>query len=126
MLFDDIEISMLAYNIETVLAEKVETVLTKGTISSRMKDYFDIYVIKKLYYDKLSKNNLRKAFENTFKHRNNENLLTEYDKLLNEIKAKDNVKEYWDNYYKRNNLSGNTTIDTIIEEIRNIMNDLNK
>jgi len=123
-LFDSNDIKILAYSLETVLAEKVETVLTRGSLSSRMKDYLDIHIIENLYYEKLSKRNIKKAFEYTFINRNTENLLADYDSVLNRIKGDKTMSLYWSNYKNKNNVPDDLAIDSITEEIRQIMNDI--
>ena len=48
LLFEDRSISILAYNLETVLAEKLETILSRSTASTRMRDYYDVYILTTL------------------------------------------------------------------------------
>ena len=65
-----------AYNLETVLAEKIETILSKLETSSRMKDYYDIYLIYKFKFDKINKDKFKEAIERTFRKRKfNDNLI---------------------------------------------------
>lgn len=45
LLFEDRAISILAYNLETVLAEKVESIITRGLTNTRMRDFYDIYIL---------------------------------------------------------------------------------
>ena len=47
----DLKFDVFAYSIETILAEKIETLISKGSANSRMKDFFDIYLLSKLDYD---------------------------------------------------------------------------
>ncbi len=49
LLLEDRSISILAYNLETVLAEKLETILTRGTVTTRMRDYYDLYILTTLW-----------------------------------------------------------------------------
>jgi len=123
-LFEDEEIKMLAYNFETILAEKVETVLSKGEVSSRMKDYLDIFIIKKLHYEKLNTKNISKAFKNTFEYRKSEEYLQNYKEILKAIENNKNVLKYWENYRKKKNIHESITIKSIIEDIRQIMNEI--
>ena len=67
-LIDDEVYKVWSYNLETVLAEKIETILSKLENSSRMKDYYDIYLIYKFKFNKINKTKFRKAVEKTLKN----------------------------------------------------------
>lgn len=84
-IFDQEIISIKAYPIETMIAEKIETIYSRGFLNSRSKDYFDLYLVWKLQSNKIDKEILKEAINNTFSYRN-----TEYDieKLKNLIKHK--------------------------------------
>lgn len=100
------------YNIETILAEKIETILSKLETSSRMKDYYDIYLIYNKEHDKLNINNFRKAVEKTFKKREfNGDLL----KNLDIIKNSTILRSYWNSYSRKNSYAKNVTFEDTIE-----------
>ena len=67
MLFDDRQISILAYNLETVLAEKLETVLSRNIANTRPRDYYDIHILYALRGEECDKETLRQALERTNK-----------------------------------------------------------
>ena len=87
-----------SYNLETVLAEKIETILSKLETSSRMKDYYDIYLIYKFKFDKIDKEKFRGAVEKTFKKR-------EFDAdliiNLNIVKESKVLKDKWISYSRK-------------------------
>lgn len=87
-----------SYNLETVLAEKLETILSKLEISSRMKDYYDIYLIYKFKFDKIDKEKFRGAVKKTFKKR-------EFDAdpitNLNIVKESKVLKDKWISYSRK-------------------------
>lgn len=88
-----------SYNLETVLAEKIETILSKLETSSRMKDYYDIYLIYKFKFDKIDKEKLRGAVEKTFKKREfDADLITN----LNIVKESKVLKDKWISYSRKN------------------------
>ena len=123
-IFGDKKINIMAYNIETIIAEKFESIISKNITTTRAKDFYDIYIIMNNYINDLNKNTLIKAIERTFKHRN-----TNYDiKYIYEVfeVIKDSVilKELFNNYSKKLNYAKNVEYsDTInaIQEIINIM-----
>lgn len=87
-----------SYNLETVLAEKIETILSKLETSSRMKDYYDIYLIYKFKFDKIDKEKFRGAVEKTFKKRKfDADLITN----LNIVKESKVLKDKWISYSRK-------------------------
>ena len=88
-----------SYNLETVLAEKIETILSKLETSSRMKDYYDIYLIYKFKFDKIDKEKFRGAVEKTFKKREFDADLITYLNIVKESKV---LKDKWISYSRKN------------------------
>lgn len=88
-----------SYNLETVLAEKIETILSKLETSSRMKDYYDIYLIYKLKFDKIDKEKFRGAVEKTF---NTRKFDADLIANLNIVKESKVLKDKWISYSRKN------------------------
>lgn len=107
-LIDDEVYKVWSYNLETVLAEKIETILSKLENSSRMKDYYDIYLIYKFKFNKINKTKFRKAVEKTFKKR-------EFDADLNAnlsiIKDSKVLQDKWTSYSRKNSYARNIEFD---------------
>ncbi len=108
----DKHINIWAYNIETVLAEKLETILSKAEASSRTRDYYDIYLIYKIYWNNVNKAHLIKAVEKTFKK-------TKYDgdiiNALIKIKDSEILKRRWESYSRKNNYAKDVSYEEVIE-----------
>lgn len=109
-LFDE-EIKVWAYNIETILAEKIETILSKAEASSRMKDYYDIYLIYNRSIDNINKTDFRNAVINTFKKRNFDKDLLETFAIIKESKI---IRNRWNAYAKKYDYAKDITFDEII------------
>lgn len=103
-------IHILAYNLETVLAEKLETILTRGEMNSRMKDYQDIYLIMTLKYDDINMKHLREAINKTF---DNRDFCGEIDELFKDVKNSLILKSRWESYSKRKRIKHVSFLDTI-------------
>lgn len=101
-----------AYSIETILSEKIETIFSKLETSSRMKDYYDIYLIYNNEYTSLNKDNFCKAAQKTFKKRGfNGNLKNGLEIIRNsEVLAK-----YWDAYIRKNKFTSAITFEDTIK-----------
>lgn len=88
-----------SYNLETVLAEKIEAILSKLETSSRMKDYYDIYLIYKFKFNKINKEKFKGAVEKTFKKRKfDDDLMTN----LKIVKESIVLKDKWLSYSRKN------------------------
>lgn len=111
-LLDCKEYSIKAYNLESILSEKLETILSKLENNSRMKDYFDIYLITHFFDKNIRKNNLKKSIRATFMHRSFCNNPFE---AISIIKQSDNLKSYWNAYAKKNSI--NITFDEVVKAV---------
>lgn len=111
-LIDNEIYNVLSYNLETVLAEKIETILSKLETSSRMKDYYDIYLIYKYSFNTINKFKFKGAVENTFKKREfNADLITN----LNIVKNSSILKEKWVGYSRKNNYAKDLNFEETIK-----------
>lgn len=111
-LINNKEYEVLTYSIETILAEKIETILNKLEKSSRMKDYYDIYMIYKFEFERINKNNLKIAIEKTFKKRDfNQNPI----KNIEIIKSSEILKIKWKSYTLKNKYAKNIDFNETIK-----------
>lgn len=125
-LFDEEIINIMTYNLETIIAEKFETIISRNINNSRMKDYYDIYMFAKLKKNEIDKHTLKEAITNTAKNRLTLDVIKNADQYINLISQDDNLKKLWKNY--QNNYSYAKTIsfgDTInaIELFNKIYNE---
>lgn len=104
--------SIWAYSMETILAEKIETIFSKLETSSRMKDYYDIYLIYNNEFKILNKNNFRKAVEKTFNKRNFDGDLK---KCLDIVKNSERLHMYWNSYARKNKFVGDVSFEDTIK-----------
>ena len=72
----------MSYTLETILAEKIETILARGIDNTRPRDYYDIYVLERLKLTDVKPTVLKAALDSTTKKRGSEYVLTEYDKII--------------------------------------------
>lgn len=108
-----------SYNIETILAEKLETILSKGELSSRMKDYYDIYLIYNRSWDNIDKKILKKAIKNTFdKRQYNGNAKETFDI----ISTSSILKARWKTYARKYDYANNIKYEDVINCLFNIIN----
>ena len=108
----DKKINLWAYNIETVLAEKIEIILSRAEASSKTRDYYDIYLIYIKYWNDININDFRKAIINTFKKREYNGNINKTVKL---IKNSDILEKRWNSYSKKNNYARNISYEEIMQ-----------
>lgn len=97
LLFEDRSILINSYNIETILAEKIETVLRRGKYNSRMKDYYDIYFFLTKLKNDINRSILKEAIYNTFTKRESSKYLKDYEKIIDSIIKNE---RFYSNKYK--------------------------
>lgn len=117
----DNAISVWAYNIETVLAEKLETILTRGEFNGRIRDYYDIYLIYTKDWDNINKNHFRSAVEKTLKKREYIGNIIE---TFNLIRNSDILEKSWKLYAKKYNYSTNVSYQEVMDCLKVIIDTL--
>lgn len=98
LLLEDRTISIMAYNIETLLAEKLETVVARGVANTRMRDFYDLYVIENTQVVLMDTILLHEAFASTCKKRNTPIDRKTIDLILDEIGASLEMHDLWKRY----------------------------
>lgn len=117
-LFDEKEIDVLAYNLETVLAEKLETILSRGEANTRPRDFYDVYILYLLRRDEVDPLILKQALNTTAKKRGSEWVLEESKELVEEIGANQDLKKRWDKYRKDFEYAKDITYKDIMNVIK--------
>lgn len=101
LMFEERSISILAYNLETVLSEKLETVIVRGTLNTRMRDFYDIYALTTIKLLNIDPIILRDAFFNTSKKRGSAVVVSDADKILSEIEFSSEMISLWEKYQRK-------------------------
>ena len=119
LLFENRSISILAYNLETVLAEKLETILSRSTTSTRMRDYYDVYILTTLRTQDINWDLFSEAFKNTAEKRGSYNRLLEtgHDNM-GEIEQSQVLAELWSRYQQKNSYAADLTWIQAIASVR--------
>lgn len=120
LMFENRTIEVFAYPLETVLAEKFETILIRGTANTRMRDYYDIHILLKLKGHLISKEELAKAVLNTAEQRGTLERVKESEETLLEIEQDANLQNYWKNYQKKNKYVGELEWNQILESVNRL------
>ena len=114
-------IAFRAYNLETVVAEKLQTILSRGMLNSRCKDYYDIYIINQLQRKNISIPDLKKAFVTTCQYRKTPFEKEESFLILDEISGSDILQTRWKNYAKKSSFAKDIPFEATIESCKEIL-----
>ena len=101
LMFEDRTIPVMAYNLNTILAEKIETVISRGVGNTRGRDYYDIYILLIMEKDKISRSDLLHALRVKAEERGSLSAIDDHAKIINDIMASPDIENIWDNYRKR-------------------------
>ena len=118
LMFEDRTIPIMTYPIETVLAEKLETVISRSITNTRMRDFYDIHILLKS--QNIDADILALALERTAKKRGNFNLLENAESVLKVVKSDEDMKRLWDIYQKKFKYAGEYTWDEVIHSVREL------
>lgn len=124
LLFDDRSISMMAYNLETILAEKLETILSRNIANTRLRDFYDMYILYSLRWDACSVPLLRTALERTATKRGSLSILPEYKSIVTTIRNNPRMHDFWSYYQKDFDYAKDISFEETCEVVLNILNAL--
>ncbi len=96
LMFEDRLISLWTYNLETLLAEKLETIMARGTANTRMRDFYDIYVISR--QEAFDKEVLRRAFLATSAKRNTTGQISDFENIIATVASDDTMAAQWQKF----------------------------
>lgn len=118
MLFEEGGFSVWAYNTETVLAEKVETILRRGELNTRPRDFYDVYILTKT--QSLDYSVFVKALKSTAIHRETTHIFDNMGSRLEEISHSEALKSRWLKYTKDYRYADGITYEDVLDVIREL------
>ena len=114
------KLNILVYSLETLIAEKYETIIKRNITTTRLRDFYDIYMIFKLKNDKINVNNLKQAIWETAKNRNSTEEILESKEILEDIKNDEYLNKQWNIYKKENKYVDNIQFSEILKLLNKI------
>lgn len=124
LLFEDRYISVLAYNLETILAEKIETVISRGEQNTRPRDYYDIFILSKLQSNNIELDQLKAALLSTCEKRNSLHILENYKNIIETVLNDEIMNSRWENYQKNFEYAADITFKDTCNEIIKILDSI--
>ena len=121
-IFEDKKIPIMTYTLETLLAEKFQTVITRGIFNTRLKDFYDIYILLKTKINNIDKKTLVIAIENTFKRRETKLDINYFNAVINSLTENNNLKDLWSEFQNKNIYAKDIDFEDTVDAIKIIVN----
>lgn len=120
-IFENKKIPIMSYTLETVLAEKFQTIVTRGLFNTRLKDFYDVYILINTKINELSKDNLIKAIKNTFERRETNFDIEQFNEVINDLIDDNNMNNLWNEYVSKNSYAKGIKFNDTINSIKMII-----
>lgn len=120
-IFTNESIQIWTYNLETVLAEKLETIISRGLASTRPRDRYDLFTLYKLRKEEINLEVLKNALENTAEKRKSKDTIYNWEEQVRGIEISDYQKELWIRYQRQFKYAKDISFDNSVQVIREIM-----
>ena len=119
-MFEKRSISLMVYPLETVIAEKLETILSRSTLNCRMRDFYDIHILYEMYSQEINSLPLSKALTATAEKRESIGLLQDTEDILMAVEDSPDLQALWMEYQKKNTFAKSYTWERIICSVRQL------
>ena len=120
LMLEDRSIDIWAYNLETVLAEKLETIIARTTTNTRMRDFYDIYILEQLYGNKLNAQILHDALLATARKRETEGHLDEAKEIFADVEDSPVMQQLWIAYRKKFSYAADLEWNIVMKSVRKL------
>lgn len=124
LLLEDKSIQLWSYNLETILAEKIQTILSRGLLNTRMRDFYDVTTLFDRYNDQINYNDLLLVFDKTCSKRETLSLLEHYEEILCSISEDSTLQNLWKNYCRKYKYASHIEFSTNLEIIKQLMSQM--
>lgn len=120
LMLEDRSIEVWAYNLETVMAEKLETVISRNITNTRMRDFYDIHILLSLYGSTLDTKVLGEALQATARKRETEYHLKDAQEIFDEVQSDSGMEKLWKSYQKKFSYAADISWETVMESVREL------
>ena len=120
LMLEDRKIQIWSYNLETVIAEKFESIIKRGILGTRIRDYYDVYMLLNTQAKNINFNTLKDAIYSTAEHRNTINIIKDCPKIIEQLNNSDIMKKQWERYQKNNFYAKEIKYEDLIKSLNQI------
>ena len=126
LMMEERSISVLAYNLSTILAEKLETIISRGDQNTRPRDYYDVFILSKLKTDNVEMQDLKDAFFATTTRRGSTDVVNNYKTIMEVVRKSEVMKRQWNDYRKEFEYASEIEFEDTCDTVISLMNQLSK
>jgi predicted nucleotidyltransferase component of viral defense system len=120
--FEDKQFEIWAYNIETILAEKIETILRRSVLNTRPRDFYDVYIITKIFWQAIDSAVFLRALRATSEKRGSFTALADQENILIRIQADTTMRQRWERYHREYHYANEIGFDDVTGALSTILN----
>ena len=120
----EFKISSQPYNLATILAEKLETVISRSDQNTRPRDYYDVYILTKLQAENIDFPALGAALMATASKRGSDSILQDYRAIVEAVRNSEIMRRQWDNYRKDFDYASTISFDEVCDAVASTMDTL--
>lgn len=120
LMFEKRSISIYAYNIETVLAEKIETVISRGIANTRLRDFYDLYILQQERKSDIDYEKVKMAFAATSRKRQSEDVMLRGNYILEQVDQNEEMQKLWKNYQHKFSYADGISWDVVMRSIKEL------
>ena len=125
-IFNKEDIKIMAYPLETIVAEKYETIIRRHITTTRMRDFYDLYTLYKLKKDEIDYKVLKEAIQRTSNKRGSQEIMQDYEEIIKDIKEDSYLRSLWEVYLSENKYIGDLTFDKVVDVVIILSNRINE
>lgn len=126
LMMEERSIRVLAYNLSTILAEKLETIISRGDQNTRPRDYYDVFILSKLKTDNVEMQDLKDAFFATTTRRGSTDVVNNYKTIMEVVRKSEVMKRQWNDYRKEFEYASGIEFEDTCDTVISLMNQLSK
>lgn len=120
LMLEDRKIDIWSYNLETIIAEKFESIIKRGVLGTRVRDYYDIYMLLNTQTKNIDYRTLKDAIYSTAEYRNTLDIIKDWPKTVEQLNNSDVMKKQWERYQKSNYYAQDIKYEELIESLKKI------
>ena len=118
LMLEDRKIKIWSYNIETVIAEKFESIIKRGILGTRVRDYYDVYMLLNTQKKNIDFEVLKDAIYSTAEHRKTIDIIKNRNRSVEQLENSDIMKKQWERYQKDNFYAKDIKYEDLIESLK--------
>lgn len=117
MMFEEKQIPVMAYTLETILAEKYETIIRRNIGTTRARDFYDLYILFHSRKSEIRKEVFSLAVNHTASKRGSTEMLKEYEEICEELRSEDALHKLWSNYIDENAYAAHLKFEDVVDNV---------